>query len=170
MRPFIPARQAGGVFWPLPIKNVLRELKKPKEKRLVAESAMYRARRELANKGLISYQNGFWRITERGKAELKHKEITSGKLSHPDKWDKKWRILIFDIREEKKQLREKIRRTLVAMGFRHLQDSVWIFPYNCEDFVALLKADFKIGRELVYIIADAVESDIELRKLFGLLQ
>jgi len=84
------------------------------------------------------------------------------------RWDKKWRMLIFDIREERKNIREKVRRTLISLGFYRLQDSVWVYPYDCEDLVVLLKADFKIGKDLLYIISDEIENDEFLRKAFHL--
>jgi CRISPR-associated endonuclease Cas2 len=76
--------------------------------------------------------------------------------------------LIFDIKEERKGMRDKIRRTLNTIGFIRLQDSVWVYPYDCEDLIMLLKADFKIGKDLVYIIADSIENDKDLRLAFNL--
>ncbi len=149
------------------VRAVLKELRKPKDKRRAAESAIYAARRRLAHKGLIFYQDGFWRITEEGKKFLSAFDYASA-IPKPKRWDKKWRILIFDIREERKRLREKIRRTLVALGFRRLQDSVWVYPYDCEDLIALLKTDFKVGKDLLYIIADQIENDGWLCREFGL--
>ena len=70
--------------------------------------------------------------------------------------------------EKRKGLRDKIRLTLNSIGFVKLQDSVWVYPYPCEDLIVLLKADFKIGKDLLYIIADSVENDSELQKLFNL--
>lgn len=151
------------------VRGVMKELAKPKEKRRASQNAIYVARGRLMRQGLIKYQKGFWNITEKGRSFFKLIQQFDKKLDKPKRWDKKWRILIFDIREEKKSLRDKIRRTLTGIGFKHLQDSVWIYPYDCEDFVALLKAEFKIGKDLLYIIADAVENDIELRKFFGLM-
>jgi len=86
------------------------------------------------------------------------------------RWDGRWRVLIFDIPEERKLLREKVRHTLVSIGFERLQDSVWIYPYDCEDLIALIKVDFQIGREVLYLIVDSLENDGHLRKLFGLKQ
>jgi len=86
----------------------------------------------------------------------------------PKRWDGKWRILIFDIPETRKKTRQQIRLTLTGLGFVRLQNSVWIYPYDCEDFVSLFKIDFKIGKELLYIIADSVEGQASLQKYFGI--
>ncbi len=96
--------------------------------------------------------------------------LGEGKLAikKPKRWDKKWRILIFDIPERRKNTRNKIRSTLISLGFIRLQDSVWVHPYECEDLVMLLKTDFRLGKNLLYIIADKIEHDEPLRKQFGL--
>ena len=62
-----------------------------------------------------------------------------------------------------------MRATLVNMGFHRLQDSVWVYPYDCEDLVLMLKADLKIGKNVLYIVADAIEYDTPLRVHFGLM-
>ena len=86
----------------------------------------------------------------------------------PKRWDGKWRVLIFDIPERSKNTREQIRQTLLSIGFQRLQDSVWVYPYDCEDFITVLKFDFRIGKDLLYVIADHIEQDISLRTHFGL--
>jgi CRISPR-associated endonuclease Cas2 len=91
-----------------------------------------------------------------------------GKLvpKKPKHWDKKWRLLIFDIPERRRRTRFLVRQTLMNLGFFRLQDSVWVYPYDCEELIILLKADFKIGKDLLYIIADKVEHDAALRAHF----
>ena len=86
----------------------------------------------------------------------------------PRRWDGKWRMLIFDIPEKKKNVREHIRTTLVNLGFYRLQDSVWVYPYDCEDFITILKIDLEVGKDVLYIIADRIEYDAPLRKHFEL--
>jgi len=49
-----------------------------------------------------------------------------------------------------------------------LQNSVWVYPYDCEDLITLLKADFEIGKEVLYVIADKIENEKVLLKDFGL--
>ena len=65
-------------------------------------------------------------------------------------------------------LRNKIRDTLRAIGFIPLQGSVWVYPYDCEDLITLLKADFHVGRGMLYMVVDALEYDMRLRQEFGL--
>ena len=150
------------------VRGVLRELKNSKGKKTSSRNSIYIARGRLLKQGLIECRDGFLRITEEGKRFLRTADGGYTPISKPRRWDKKWRILIFDIREERRGLREKIRNTLISLGFKRLQDSVWVYPYDCEDLVALLKADFKIGKDLLYIIADEIENDAFLKEEFGL--
>lgn len=131
--------------------------------------AIENSRRRLVRHGLLEYEKkGFLRLTSKGEAKLRQLELHEYKIKKPKRWDTKWRVLIFDIREERKALREKIRLTLRAIGFMRLQDSVWVYPYDCEDLITLLKADFKVGKDLLYLIVDKIENDTELKKQFGL--
>ena len=57
---------------------------------------------------------------------------------------------------------------MAEIGFVRLQDSVWIFPYDCEDFIMLLKADLKIGKDALYAIVEKLENDKALREHFHL--
>src|SRR3989338_2975368 len=128
-----------------------------------------RSRNRLIEHGLLTHdEKGFLQLTFKGETRLRELEQRKYKLPHPKRWDKKWRVLIFDIPEKRKYLREKIRNTLRAIGFSQLQKSVWVYPYDCEDLIALLKADFKVGRDLLYLVVDEIENDKKLLELFKL--
>lgn len=151
--------------------NVLQALDKLGLLRLHRQEEIIKITRgRLIKAGLLKYDNGFLRVTPKGEIKLRQLELNEFKLKKPKRWDKKWRMLIFDIKESRAGLRDKVRRTLVAIGFQRLQNSVWVYPYPCDDLITLLKADFKIGSELLYIIADTIEHDKPIRKVFGLPQ
>lgn len=128
------------------------------------------SRTRLIKNGILAYdKNGFLFLTKKGESKFKEIEAKEYKIIKPKKWDRKWRVLIFDIREKKRVLRNKIRYTLVSIGFIRLQNSVWVFPYDCEDLITLLKVDFKIGAEVLYMVVDKIENDTILKKNFGLM-
>ncbi|MBC7836354.1 hypothetical protein H7X87_01060 [Acetobacteraceae bacterium] len=126
------------------------------------------ARSRLVQNGLLVYEEGKLRVTKAGENYLRAARLRGYRLLQPKRWDGRWRVLIFDIPEYRKGLRDKIRHTLIIAGLVRLQDSVWIFPHDCEELIVLLKADFKIGRELLYMIVDTLEHDNSLRKRFNL--
>jgi len=107
------------------------------------------------------------KITDKGRIQtLKFKlaEMKPPKV----RWDGKWRVIIFDIPEKNRMVRTEVRQILSEAGFQRLQDSVWVFPYDCEDFIGLMKMDLEIGKNLLYMIVDQIENDRHLRMDFDI--
>ncbi|MDO8565329.1 MAG: hypothetical protein Q7R67_01795 [bacterium] len=123
----------------------------------------------LTKKGLIKFENKHYSLTEVGEEILEHWRRADFSIKKPRKWDNKWRIVIFDIPERKRTVRDEIRQIFIEAGFVKLQNSVWVYPYDCEDIIGLLKTDYGVGRNVLYIIADQIENDKYLRDEFGLL-
>lgn len=126
----------------------------------------------LVKQGLIEFRQTdhgtFLRITSQGEKKLRQIELRNFHIQKPKKWDGKWRVVIFDIKETKRDVRDKLRLSLVHLGFVRLQHSVWVSPYDCEDFVTLLKADFMIGKDILYLIVEKLENDAALRAHYEL--
>lgn len=155
--------------------NVLSLLKHlDPEKKESRRSSINTAVKRLREKGLIEREENkkgtFLRLTRQGERAIGILERKEFKTLKPKKWDGKWRIIIFDIRETKKTSRDKFRLTLLQIGFLKLQNSVWVYPYNCEELITLIKTDFMIGKEILYIIADSIENDKWVRKHFNLME
>ena len=108
------------------------------------------------------------RLTSRGRQELEHYKMRDKVIVKPKRWDGKYRVIIFDIKEWKKKTRNNLRYWLGHLGFVRLQNSVWVHPYECQEVVALLKSNFKIGNEVLYLTVESVENDRWLKKEFGL--
>jgi DNA-binding transcriptional regulator PaaX len=134
--------------------------------------SIYNTRRKLIDQNLIYIENTkrgkFIRITKAEERLLRKLELQNSQLKKPKRWDRKYRLVIFDIHEPKKRIREQIRSTLQQIGFYRLQNSVWVYPYDCEEIITLLKADYEIGSEVLYIIAEEIENDKKLRAFFKL--
>ena len=135
--------------------------------RRLRESAL-----RLKRKGLVEFKNENGkkklRLTPRGEKVMGSIWNETYQLQKPRRWDGKWRLVIFDIPEKQRPTRDKIRHLVSRLGFLRLQDSVWVYPYDCEELVTLLKTDLKIGRAVLYIIADAIEFDKPIRQHFSL--
>jgi DNA-binding transcriptional regulator PaaX len=163
---------AGLLSVALVVPNALQALKLfGLDKKILRNSkrSINNSRQRLVEKGWLKYsRDGFLSLTPLGDKALRKIRLASYQTEKPKKWDKKWRILIFDIKETQKGLRDKVRNTLISIGFVHLQNSVWVYPYDCEDLITLLKADFEIGKEVLYIIADKIENEKVLLSEFGL--
>ena len=89
-------------------------------------------------------------------------------ISKPSKWDKKWRIVVLDVPEKKRQARDALRSELRKLGFLELQKSVWIFPYDCQDAIDFLVELFEIRNNVRYIVTSTISHDADLRLHFDL--
>lgn len=100
---------------------------------------------------------------------LKKLLIARGKIKQEnEKWDKKWRIVIFDIPEKKKELRNYLRNILMRLGFEKCQNSVWISPYdNFEEIQNIIKR-LRIAKFVVLIVVDKISNDLLFKKKFDL--
>lgn len=107
-------------------------------------------------------------LTKAGEALLARLSAAGGKLKRPRTWDRRWRVVIFDIPERRKAARDRLRLLLSSIGFAKLQNSVWVYPFECEDLLTLLKSDAALGREVLYIVAEEIENDRHLRIRFKL--
>ncbi|TSC69285.1 MAG: phenylacetic acid degradation operon negative regulatory protein, partial [Parcubacteria group bacterium Gr01-1014_70] len=106
------------------------------------------------------------RAGERKLAQYRARALKDGFV--PERWDGKWRIVIFDIVENRRRRRDWLRRELRHIGFVRLQNSVWITPYPCEEYISLLKVDGGLGASTLFIVADSVENEQRLKKQFQL--
>lgn len=145
--------------------NKIGILPNPRRKEYISSSAS-----KLLKKGLMKIESGRYELTGKGKDILRRWEIIDYKIKIPKRWDRKWRLVIYDISEKKKgKVRRQIGDLFKSTGFYRLQDSIWVYPYDCEDIIGLLKTDFGVGKEILYIIADEIENDKHLREHFDLL-
>lgn len=125
---------------------------------------------KLVKRGLLRFNGKFYEPTYSGQELLRKWQFADFAFQRPKRWDGKWRVIIFDIPEKKKRTRDDLVLLFRQAGIRRLQNSVWIYPYDCEDIITLLKTDFKIGKYLLYMIVDELESDKYLREEFELIK
>lgn len=125
--------------------------------------------RNLKNRDIIREDfDGNCKFTDKGRkwfnsSILKHSGLVS------DKWDKKWRIVIFDIPEELHKNRNQLRAKLKNLGFYMLQKSVFVIPYPCEKELGYICKKLKIGDYIDIILAESVGfKEKEIKELFNI--
>lgn len=69
-------------------------------------------------------------------------------------WDGRWRIVIFDIPEEKKNVRNVLRNRLKMWAFTPWQKSVWASKKNLTDKLRKLVKDLGIEEWVIVIESD----------------
>ncbi|GAA0344526.1 phenylacetic acid degradation operon negative regulatory protein PaaX [Bacillus carboniphilus] len=72
----------------------------------------------------------------------------------PDNWDQKWRMLIYSIPEEKRSIRDELRKELVWSGFGTISNSCWISPNDLTKQVYALMDKYDIHDHVHYFITE----------------
>lgn len=152
------------------IRNILREYKNwgkyPKKK--VTDTFS-----NLRKQGFIEIEKQnkqiYIRLTEEGKKRAGIYQIGNLEIKKPRKWDRKWRLVMFDIAQLKKIYREAFRGKIKELGFFCLQKSVWVHPFDCRAEIELLRDFFGLSQdELRLIITSDLGGDSEIKGIFGL--
>lgn len=107
------------------------------------------------------------RLSKKGRWEAGIRGLTKS-TTLDQEWDGLWRLVIFDIPEDKRRIRSELRRAVSLYGFNQLQKSVWIYPYPCDEFVVLVKNHLGISNDVLYMTVNYLENDKWLKKDFKL--
>ncbi len=86
-------------------------------------------------------------------------------------WDRRWRLVIFDIAELNKSVRNSLRNKLKELGFGMLQESVWITPHDVSIDVREFLESYDLG-DVVFVleVSEVLAGDTEalIRKIWNL--
>lgn len=153
-------------LFPELIKYAAYKLKKRKNKKEIYDMFYY-----LKRKGLIkmNYEGKqlYISLTPEGRKIAKKYQIDDLEIKKPRKWDKRWRILIFDINDKYKDKREALRGKLKELGLFMLQKSVWVCPYNFQKEIEILRTFFALQKkEMKVINAYEIEDDEVIKDFF----
>jgi len=108
------------------------------------------------------------RLTNKGQVRIKEFSAEILTIPRPKKWDRKWRIIIFDIPNKFTKAREALRRKLKDLRFYQLQKSVWIYPYPCEDEILFIAHVFQIEPFIEILTVENLLHEDKIRRFFNL--
>jgi len=150
--------------------KILEEI--PKAWKDIDRGRLYRAVREFYNERIVNYKENDDIVkivlTKEGKKRALQFQIDEIKIKKTEKWDGIWRIVIFDIPEKKRNARLALRLKLKDLGFKELQKSVFIFPYECEDEIDFIIEVFQIRPYVRFIRATSVTNEEQFKIKFNL--
>lgn len=92
-------------------------------------------------------EEAYYMITPKGESYL---DDVLDILKSKESWDKKWRLVMFEIPEKNRALRDKLRRELTNMGLGLLQSSVWISPTEIKDKVNQINLKLEANQQIKY--------------------
>ncbi|MEK7589761.1 MAG: CRISPR-associated endonuclease Cas2 [Patescibacteria group bacterium] len=151
--------------------KILRDI--PKEWKKIKRDRLYRVVKEFYQERLIDYKenkDGLIKIvlTKEGEKKALRFKIDEIEIKKPAKWDKEWRVVIFDIPDRFKKAREALRKKLKDLGFMKLQESVFVFPYECEDEINFIVEVFLIRPFVRFMRVKSFTNEEQTRLNFGL--
>ncbi len=129
--------------------------------------------KRLQNRDLVDYQelpDGQVKIILKSNSKkiiLKY-DIDNMKLKKPHFWDRKWRLIIFDIPNDKRAASGAFSSKLKDLGFYKLQKSVYIHPFSCEKEIEFITSIFNIREHILILNVSNFEGDEKFKYHFGL--
>ncbi|MFM1654521.1 phenylacetic acid degradation operon negative regulatory protein PaaX [Brevibacillus sp. B_LB10_24] len=134
----------------------------------ISESSVRGATLRMVQQDLLQVRRvgnkSYYSLTEKGKRRIEDgvKRVYS---IRDHKWDGLWRILTYSVPEEKRELRNQIRKELNWTGFGLVSNSVWVSPnpleeqimemirtYNLENYTMLFGSSSVVSHDNQYII------------------
>ena len=107
-------------------------------------------------------------LTSEGKKKALTYDLEKMQIKKPAKWDKRWRIVLFDIPNTKKKIRDILRFHLKKLGFYEFQESVFIYPYDCRNEMDYLIEFYDIRKFVRFVVADSIDTELHLKSYFNL--
>jgi DNA-binding transcriptional regulator PaaX len=144
-----------------------------KEWQNINERTLRKAIRKLYQSQLIDYKENndgtvSLVLTDRGKKKHLQYNPDAIKIPKPSRWDHLWRLVIFDIPEEKKKGRDALVIKLKGLGFYPVQKSVFIHPYECKDEVDFIVELFDLKPYVRFLVVKEIDIELDLKDRFGL--
>jgi len=146
-----PGFYAYGSGWEYPLKK----------------AALTKAIKRLRENGLIDFVDDktlMFRLTDSGKDRALWIKIKE----EEEKWDGRWRMVVFDVPEKYRIGRDALRRALKQIGFLEYQKSVFIHPFECKDEIDFVVEFFRMRPWARIVVAESIDDDLRLKRHFNL--
>lgn len=107
-------------------------------------------------------------LTNKGKKKILKYSLEEMEIKRPKIWDRKWRLIIYDVPNSKRYAAGSFSDMLESLGMYRLQKSVFIYPFPCHDEVRFLREYFNIANNVWLLTVIAFENDEAFRDYFGI--
>ena len=145
----------------------------PKEWNKINRQALERAVNSLYKSQLVQVENNqdgttTLILSKEGKRKVLQFNINKMEIKKPEKWDGKWRVVMFDIPEKIRRLRNSLRFHFQEIGLIELQKSVFVFPYPCHKEIEFILEFYNARKYVRFLLVDKIDSGLHLEKKFKL--
>jgi DNA-binding transcriptional regulator PaaX len=121
----------------------------------------------------VENKERYFEITARGFEKLKKHQDKNPVIKRSEKWDSKWRVVIFDVPDKKKFERDTFRSRLLEMGFVKVQESVYVYPFECTNIIRYQSELLLIEKYVLVMVSEIIQGEEEVIEKFltsGILQ
>ena len=148
--------------------NALQGLVPLLKKTPVKASGYSRVLKELKRQGLVHITKSggeiHYTLTPAGAYRLQEVIVDELVIPRPSNWDKRWRLVAFDIPIAQSRSRQKFVVKLQALNFTMLQKSLWVHPFPCFDQIEQLAGHYNVFRYCSLMEIDRLD-ELATRKL-----
>lgn len=85
-----------------------------------------------------------------------------------ERWDGKWRMVAFDIPNICRKGRKALNYRLKMGGFYELQESIFLYPYDCKKEIDSFVKLFKLEKYVRFGLLDFIDNHERLKIRFGI--
>lgn len=110
-------------------------------------------------KTFVEQKEKYIELTAKGIEKAKNFFIDDLEIKHPKGWDGKWRVVIFDIAEEKRHHRDVFREKIEQLGFIQIQKSVYAYPFECTREISFVAEILDIEKEVTIMVAEIIQGE-----------
>jgi|SRR3989344_1024755 len=144
-----------------------------KEWRKINERSLREAIKNLYKSKMVDYRENSdgtvnLILSEGGKSKILKYNLDKLEIKKPIQWDKLWRLVVFDIPENKNRGRKALAAKLKELNFYPMQKSVFIHPYECKDEIDFITELFELAPYVRFLRVKDVDIELDLKNKFHL--
>jgi DNA-binding transcriptional regulator PaaX len=124
--------------------------------------------KRLVDKKIIELGGENFQLSAKGKMLLKEIQFHEIEIKKPSKWDGIWRLVSYDVPQIQNTDRDSFRLTLKRWGFYQIQASLWVYPYECKEEVAVAAEFFNIAPFVIVMLTDVLPNEELVEDFFSL--
>lgn len=117
--------------------------------------------RRLVAQSMVEKKGNLLKLTEKGKKVVNC--ILEKRKILEKRWDGKYRLVIFDIPESKRKIRDWFREELYLLNYIQLQKSVFISKYPLTPDIISDVRKFRIHDDINYLLVDKIYDERKLK-------
>ncbi len=144
------------------IQSYLSKMDKQKREREIQNTLRYIRQQRLISE---DYQHGII-VTKKALKRIKEHKVNYIELPSSEAWDGHWRMVFFDIPEKHKSSRDAFAAKIRGLGFKVIQRSVFVYPFECREQVEVLVSHYKVSKYVSYVEVTYIDNQLQLIKKF----